>query len=113
MLACISDIGTSTVKFQNTKELLNLKHNYQFSNMLMNIICLSIKAEINKDAEVLQLIEFVNGLTMKKKALIVIMPDLNLEALQNLTLNSEMTVYSRSKGSEQTLFKDIYELIYT
>ena len=81
------------------KELLNFKSNYQFSNMLMNIICLSIIAEANSDTEVLQLTEFVNGLTMEKKALILIMPDLTLEALQNLTLNFEVAVHSKNKGS--------------
>ena len=100
MLVCISDIGTSTIRFQDTNKLLNFKSNYQFSNMMMNINCLSIKAEVNNDAEVLQLIEFVNGLTMKKKALILIMPDLNL---RNLTLNFDMTVYSKNKGSEYFL----------
>ena len=65
----------------------------------MNIICLSIKAEVDSDKEVSHLIEFVNGLTMKKKALILKLQDLTLEALQNLTLNFEVTVDSMNKGS--------------
>ena len=64
----------------------------------MNIICLTIIAEADSEAQVLQLTELVNGLTMEKKALIVIMQDLNWETLQNLTLNFEVTIDHKNKG---------------
>ena len=81
--------------------------------MMMNIICLTIIAEADSHTQALQLTEIVNGLTMEKKALILIMPDLNLETLQNLTLNFEVTLDHKNKGRVNFLKKMLLVCLIT
>ena len=102
---CNTGIGVSTVRFQTLSELLKNKDNFQFSIMLKSIACLYIMAEAGNGHEILQLVEMVHRLTVQKKALNLITPSLDLELLENTTINFDIMINHTDRGRIESLEK--------
>ena len=95
----ISGTESSIVMDRTVKELLDDEYDHRFSKMMKSIACLSIKVEASKSDDILQLIDMVNKITVEKKTLHLIIPNLDLELLVNKTINFDVIVDHRDKGS--------------
>ena len=92
------DIGTSTLRSQNTKEVLKLRGNPLFSSLINSISCLVTIVETDNNEEVLRLIEMVNELSVTKKHLLLILPTFDSTTVQNLTINFQVIVNHGEAG---------------
>ena len=92
------NIGSSTMRFQNEKKLLNVKGSPQFSTILDTITCLTTIVETSSDGDILQLIDMANEVKVEKQYLLLIVPELNRTIFQNKTINFIIMVDHKDKG---------------
>ena len=100
------------MRFQTLSELLKNKDNFQFSIMLKSIACLYIMAEAGNGHEILQLVEMVHRLTVQKKALNLITPSLDLELLENTTINFDIMINHTDRGRIESFWRKPKEKTY-
>ena len=93
-----ADIRTSTLRYNNAKELLKIKNNPQFLLILNAVTCLSIIVEANHD-EVSQLIDMVNELKVEGKYLLLIVPSSELSVMRNKTINYNVVIFDKGSGN--------------
>ena len=94
-----ADIRTSTLRYNNAKELLKMKNNPQFVLIFTTVTCLSIIVEANNNDEVSQLIDIVNGLTVERKCLLLIVPSSELSVMRNKTINYNVVIFDKGSGN--------------
>ena len=103
----ISDIGTSTLRSQNAKELLKLGGIDLLTDILASTSCLITIVEVDNLGEAFKIIDMVNEFPVSKKHLVVIVPNLDSNGLhrhlsiresQNTTINYNVVVHQKHKG---------------
>ena len=95
----ITEIGSSTIKFQGAKELLEVKDTKQFSRMLTPISCLISIVEINHDDEIGQIMDMINRIKVKTKYLSLIVSTFNKPLFQDKTINYNVRVDKINTGN--------------
>ena len=104
----VSDIGTSTLRSLNAKELLTLGDIDLFTHILANeTSCLITIVDVDNLSEVFKIIDMVNEFPVSKKHLVLIVPKLDSNGLhrhlsiresQNTTINYNVVVHQKHKG---------------
>ena len=94
----LSEIGTSTLRCQNAKELLKLEGNPLFQSLLASISCLVTIAETDDDRELLKLLEFMGDLSVAKKYMFLIVSTFDSTKFLNVTINFQAIVHQKETG---------------
>ena len=97
------DVGASTFRFKNSKELLRLRNSPQFLSLLFSISCLITVSEPDTTNEVLELIHMVNKLPVLEKHMLLIGSTFDETAFENLTINFQVTFNYIAESGEMTL----------
>ena len=93
----ISEVGTSTLRSQNAKEVLKLRGNPLFQSLLASISCLVTIAETYDDEELLKVIEMMNDISVSKKYTLLIVSTFDSTKFLNLTINFQVMVHHEDK----------------
>ena len=94
----LSEIGTSSMRSQDTKELLKMIGNPLFPSISASISCLISIVETDDNEEVLKLIEMINNLSVTKKYMLLIMSTFDSTMFSNLTINFQVMVHHSNTG---------------
>ena len=82
---------TPTITFQNSTKLLKFRASPFFKTVLDTSSCLNAIVEIKIERDILDMIHMTNDNQMLRKHLHLIVPALNKNTYQNLTLNYDVT----------------------
>ena len=85
--SCSSELEGSVLRFRNVDDLLRGENDTRLLNILESISCMKTIARVNFDNESSKLIDFVTKFRMAQKHLTIINPKLNVNSLQNKTIN--------------------------
>ena len=107
----LGDIGSSTISFQNSKELLKGKDQPQFSSILNTASCLVATVEADHD-DISHVIEMVNGMKVERKFLRLIMESLDISLLQNKTISYNVGMYQIHTGNIFQILPTALEVLY-
>ena len=80
-----------TISFQNSTEFLKFRASPLFNSALDTSSCLNAILEMEIEKDILEVINLINDYQMPKKHLHLIVPALNKNTFQNLTLNYDVT----------------------
>ena len=85
--SCSSELEGSVLRFRNVDNLLRVENDTRLVNILESISCIRTIAHVNFDNEASKLIDFMTKFRMALKHLTIINPKLNVNSLQNKTIN--------------------------
>ena len=112
ILLHLSDIGTSTLRIKNAREVLKLRESVLLSSILDSISCLITIVETDYIEEVLMLIEMVNELYVAEKHLLLISPKFDSAAIstlfQNITIHYNVVLHHTNAGEMKTSVQLIF-----
>ena len=97
-----SEDARSTLRFKNLDVLLKIESDTRLLNILASISCLMIIAHVSTDIEVSKLIDMVAKIRVVKKHLYIATHQLNLDSLQNKTINYNVVIHHKGTGSTAT-----------
>ena len=92
----------STLRFKNLAHLLKVESDTRLLNIFASISCLMIIAHVSTDIEVSKLIDMVAKIRVDKKHLYIATHQLNLDSLQNKTINYNVVFHHKGTGSTAT-----------
>ena len=93
----------STLRFRNLADLLKIESETRLLNVLASISCLITIAHVSTDIEVSKLIDMVAKIRVAKKHLYIATHQLNLDSLQNKTINYNVAIHHKGTGSTATV----------
>ena len=94
-ILCPPEVGRSTLKFTHVELLLRLGEDDRLASVMKSATCLMTIAETGNSDEISLLVDFISGLKVRRKQLLVVMPFFNETSFLNKTINYNVIIMEK------------------